>query len=92
MADECGKYGKVLQCHVVRDSPSGLVYVRFDSPEGCTSLNHHPPRDDTRNDILLPYARAAAKAAQALGGRWFAGKVISAELIEEKDFQAGLKL
>lgn len=68
VTEECSKYGKVLQCHVVRDSPSGLVYLRFESSEG------------------------AAKAIQALNGRWFAGKVISAEFIDENTFAAGCKL
>jgi RNA-binding protein 39 len=68
VTEECAKYGKVLQCHVVRDSPSGLVYLKFESTDGAT------------------------KAIQALNGRWFAGKVISAEFIDENTFLAGCKL
>jgi hypothetical protein len=55
VTEECSKYGKVLQCHVVRDSPSGLVYLRFESSEGGTVS---PPPRATRP---LPFPIAFLK-------------------------------
>jgi RNA-binding protein 39 len=100
VTEECSKYGKVLQCHVVRDSPSGLVYLRFESSDGGTVFP--PPQTPHRCVLTLTFQfsfpsrsacpATAAKAIQALNGRWFAGKVISAEFIDENTFAAGCKL
>jgi hypothetical protein len=106
VTEECAKYGKVLQCHVVRDSPSGLVYLKFESTDGGTPLSQTAQPSSLRSTFWVVrcylrhhtdpqtflVVRTATKAIQALNGRWFAGKVISAEFIDENTFLAGCKL
>lgn len=59
VVDECSRYGRVLHCHVEKDSSTGEVYAKFGD------------------------YRAADAAVNALNGRWFGGRQVSASTVPE---------
>lgn len=101
--DECGKYGAVQHVHVDPKTPGGLAYALFaEEPVGaisprlggvwilrplpCLSGDMHAFTHGN-NACTPPTIQAATKAAHALNGRWFAGRMVSVGYITEPAYK-----